>query len=56
MRIFKGNGYRIYYAKQGDTLYLLLIGGSKDSQSSDIDRACKLWQQVKDDTEERPDD
>ena len=25
MRIFKGNGYRVYYAQQGDTLYLLLI-------------------------------
>ena len=48
MRIFKGNGYRVYYAKQGDTLYLLLIGGSKDSQTSDISKACTLWQQVKD--------
>lgn len=56
MRIFKGNGYRIYYAKQGDTLYLLLIGGSKDTQSSDIDKAYSLWQQVKDDTEEHLDD
>ena len=25
MRIFKGNGYRVYYAKQGETLYLLLM-------------------------------
>jgi len=56
MRIFKGNGYRVYYAKQGDTLYLLLIGGSKDTQTSDINKACTLWQQVKDQTKERPND
>lgn len=56
MRIFKGNGYRVYYAKQGETLYLLLIGGSKDSQALDIDKACTLWQQVKNDTEENSDD
>jgi putative addiction module killer protein len=56
MRIFKGNGYRVYYAKQGDTVYLLLLGGSKDSQQSDIDKACTLWQQVKNKTKEYPHD
>lgn len=52
MRIFKGNGYRVYYAKQGDIVYLLLLGGSKDSQPSDITKACALWQRVK----EQPND
>ena len=47
MRIFKGNGYRVYYAKQGNTVYLLLLGGSKDSQPNDITKACALWQQAK---------
>lgn len=56
MRIFKGNGYRVYYAQQVDTLYLLLIGGSKDSQPNDISKACTLWQQVKDQKKERPND
>ena len=56
MRIFKGNGYRVYYAQQGDTLYLLLIGGSKDSQTNDISKACTLWQQVKDQEKEHPND
>lgn len=46
MRIFKGNGYRIYYAQEGETVYLLLIGGSKDSQSNDIDKAKILWQTI----------
>lgn len=44
MRIFKGNGYRVYYAQSGDTVYLLLVGGSKDSQAQDIDKAKHLWQ------------
>ena len=52
MRIFKGNGYRVYYAQEGDTVYLLLLGGSKDSQQSDIAKACTLWQQVKNDPKE----
>lgn len=47
MRIFKGNGYRIYYAQQEDTIYLLLMGGSKDNQQTDIKTAKKLWQQLK---------
>lgn len=44
MRIFKGNGYRVYYAQSGDTIYLLLIGGAKDSQAQDIEQAKHLWQ------------
>ena len=43
MRIFKGNGYRVYYAQQGEKLYLLLMGGSKDSQQADINKAIDLW-------------
>lgn len=46
MRIFKENGYRVYYAQQGETIYLLLLGGSKDQQQSDIKKAVKLWQSI----------
>lgn len=46
MRIFKGNGYRVYYAQQGETIYLLLMGGAKDSQQTDINKAVKLWQTI----------
>lgn len=42
IRIFKGNGYRVYYAQEGETIYFLLIGGSKDNQQSDINKA-KLY-------------
>lgn len=52
MRIFKGNGYRVYYAQEGETIYLLLIGGSKDNQQSDISKAKTLWQQIQTEQEQ----
>jgi putative addiction module killer protein len=39
MRIDVGPGYRVYFAKQGTTIYLLLLGGDKKSQHADIERA-----------------
>ena len=38
-RLHMGPGYRVYYAIEGDKIIILLIGGDKDSQSSDIKRA-----------------
>lgn len=46
MRITKGKGYRIYYARKGNITYLLLIGGDKSSQEQDIKHAKALWQQI----------
>jgi putative addiction module killer protein len=39
MRIDVGPGYRVYFARQGTTIYLLLLGGDKQSQHADIERA-----------------
>ncbi len=39
LRIDWGAGYRVYYAKVGDAIVLLLSGGDKRKQDSDIDRA-----------------
>jgi putative addiction module killer protein len=39
LRIDTGPGYRIYYAMMGRTCVLLLCGGDKRKQSSDIQRA-----------------
>lgn len=36
MRVHYGPGYRLYYARRGETLYLLLTGGDKASQARDI--------------------
>jgi putative addiction module killer protein len=36
MREHFGSGWRMYYAKRGDTLIIMLGGGDKDSQKSDI--------------------
>jgi putative addiction module killer protein len=39
LRIDWGTGYRVYYAMLGRTCVLLLCGGGKHGQSSDIKRA-----------------
>ena len=35
----KGPGYRVYYAMQGSRIVILLCGGDKSSQKSDIKQA-----------------
>lgn len=42
MRVHVGPGYRIYFVRQGRTVYLLLLGGDKGSQKHDIKRALEL--------------
>ncbi|MEC5218403.1 putative addiction module killer protein [Actimicrobium sp. GrIS 1.19] len=39
LRIDYGPGYRVYYARTGEKLMLLLIGGDKRKQQADIDTA-----------------
>jgi putative addiction module killer protein len=46
-RIDWGPGYRIYLAKDGDRLIVLLGGGTKKGQQSDIDRATALSAEYK---------
>ncbi len=41
LRIDWGPGYRVYYAPDGETSVLLLCGGDKRKQSSDIKRAAE---------------
>lgn len=42
LRIHVGPGYRVYYTRRGDQVYLLLVGGDKSSQSRDIRHAQRL--------------
>jgi len=46
-RINFEKGYRIYYAKDGDEFVLLLCGGTKSRQQSDIDKAKGYWSEYK---------
>jgi putative addiction module killer protein len=39
MKVDFGPGYRVYYVQRGEFLVLLLCGGDKSTQSSDIKRA-----------------
>lgn len=39
MRIHVGAGYRVYYTRRGEVIYLLLCGGNKSSQKRDIKHA-----------------
>lgn len=42
MRIHYGPGYRVYFARRGKLVILLLVGGDKASQKRDIKRAKAL--------------
>jgi putative addiction module killer protein len=42
-----GPGYRIYFGKDGETLVILLGGGTKGSQQRDIGTAVANWQDYK---------
>lgn len=42
-RLMFGPGYRIYFAREGATLVLLLVGGSKATQVRDIRTAQRYW-------------
>ncbi len=46
-RIHFGSGYRVYFGRDGDTLIVLLGGGTKANQQRDIEVARKLWQEYK---------
>jgi len=47
MRIDYGPGYRLYFAKDGEAIVILLIGGNKSSQDYDIIKAKNIWQGIK---------
>lgn len=42
MRVHVGPGYRLYYTRRGEVVYLLLLGGDKSSQKRDIKRAIEM--------------
>ena len=42
MRIHVGPGYRAYFTRRAEVVYLLLLGGAKSSQKRDIKRAIEM--------------
>ncbi len=46
-RIDFGPGYRMYFGKDGDTLVILVGGGTKKRQQADIKAASARWQDYK---------
>jgi putative addiction module killer protein len=42
-RIDFGPGYRVYFARNGEALVVLLCGGDKSTQDRDIRRAKEYW-------------
>ena len=43
LRIDRGPGYRVYFGRDGKTVVILLTGGEKRTQDSDIRKAKGYW-------------
>lgn len=48
LKISMGAGYRVYYTKHNDEIIILLVGGDKSTQTSDIKRAKTMVKEYKD--------
>lgn len=46
-RIDSGPGYRIYFGRDGETMIVLLGGGTKRRQQGDINTAKRLWREYR---------
>lgn len=47
LKLAFGPGYRVYYGKQGDAIIILLTGGNKSTQATDIKLAQCFWEDFK---------
>uniref|UniRef100_Q3AR08 Addiction module killer protein n=1 Tax=Chlorobium chlorochromatii (strain CaD3) TaxID=340177 RepID=Q3AR08_CHLCH len=47
IKINVGPGYRVYFAKKGSTILILLGGSNKKDQSQAIEKAKQLWEEYK---------
>jgi putative addiction module killer protein len=46
MRVNFGPGYRLYFARRGSILIVMLAGGDKSTQTKDIKRAQKILKEL----------
>lgn len=51
LRVTFGSGYRIYFARAGNKIVVLLGGGDKENQQKDIDKAIRIWEKYKNEIE-----
>jgi putative addiction module killer protein len=47
LKINYAKGYRIYFKEKNGKIIVLLIGGDKSSQQSDIEKAKDIWKLLK---------
>lgn len=47
LRLHIGPGLRVYFAKSGNTIIIVLHGGTKRRQTADIEKAKKIWQEIR---------
>ncbi|MDH2236588.1 type II toxin-antitoxin system RelE/ParE family toxin [Pigmentiphaga sp. GD03639] len=47
LRLHIGPGYRLYIAREGADIYVLLCAGIKDTQKHDIELARTIWRDLK---------
>ena len=45
LRMFFGPGYRVYFGEEGKDIVIVLCGGDKSSQDSDIAKAQDYWKE-----------
>ena len=48
LRIFYGPGYRVYFGFETELIVVVISGGDKSRQATDIDSAISLWKECKD--------
>lgn len=46
MRLDVGPGYRLYFARRGNVVIVMLVGGDKSTQARDIKRAQAMLKQL----------
>jgi putative addiction module killer protein len=51
LRMTFGAGYRVYFARHGDKIIVILGGGDKSTQAKDIISAQTLWRAYKNEIE-----
>ena len=47
LRVHYGSGYRVYFAREGGRIVVIMCGGDKSTQGKDIKLAKKYWEDYK---------